>query len=218
MNRYDNLMGNALMGPGYAGYGGYGAAVFGQDGGGVMPLPQGGAAMVPPGLGNPGFAGPWDGGCWGNTALVNPTFQQRRLFSGILGAQCGPLLQQQYLPFEDVGCIRDCEEVDIRAFPQVWGKLVRFIIPRSQASSFVVTGAFVGITNLFAANGIVPAEAMEPEAEGVLMSTFSFFPNQPVILRVKNISGADAICTPTAIAMTVSGGYPQLYGTPLGGT
>lgn len=206
MNRYNNLMGNALIGPGYAG-GGYGAAVFGQDPGGapLMPAPA------------QGFAGPWDGGCWGDPAQVDPMFRQRHLFSGVLGAQCGPLLQQQYLPFEDVGCIKDCEEVDIRAFPQVWGKLVRFIIPRSQASSFVVTGAFVGITNLFAANGILPAEAMEPEAQGVLMSTFSFFPNQPVILRVRNISGAEAFCNPGAIAMTVSGGYPQLYGTPLGG-
>jgi hypothetical protein len=204
MNRFDNLIGNASA-MGYPGYG-QGVAVFGAAG-------DPGGAMVGPG--GPGYYG-LGAGCWGDPAAIDPTFQQRRLFSGVLGQQCGPLLQQQYLPFEDVGCIADGEEVDIRAFPQTWGKLVRFIIPRSQASSFLVTGAFVGITPLFAGQGVIPGEAMEQDAEGVLMSTFSFFPNQPVILRVRNISGSNQNCNPTAIAMTVSGGYPQLYGTPLG--
>lgn len=187
--RYDNLIGQAL---------GQGVAVFGADG---M------VAASPNGM--------MGGNCWGDPAQIDPSFQQRRMFSGVLGAQCGPLLQQQYLPFEDVGCIGNCEEVIIRAFPQNWGKLVRFIIPRSQASSFVVTDARVGITPLFAGNGIIPAEAMEPEAEGVIMSTVTYFPNQPVSITLRNISGGVAYCNPTAIVMAVSGGFPQLFGTPL---
>jgi hypothetical protein len=202
--------------------GGWGAQpVFGQTPADTAAAAAAGAgAALAAGAGGMGFGVPnamLGASCWGDPAMVDPTFRQRHLFSGVLGAQCGPLLQQAPLPFEDVGCIANGEEVDIRAFPQNWGKLVRIVIPRSQASSFVVTGIFIGIQPIFVGQGIVPGEMFEQGAENVLMSTYSYFPNQPVIIRVRNVSGANAFCNPGAIVMCVSGGYPQLYGTPLGG-
>lgn len=247
MNKYENLVGNALAGYGPY-WGGPGAAVFGQEAvhpavaaaaaqqaamappAAVAPVapamihpaaaahPLGPLGMVPAGFHPGGFPGyPLDGNCWGPPAVIDPRFHQRNLFSAVLGTQCGPLLQQQPLPFEDVGCIKDCEEVDIRAFPQLVGKLVRIILPDPQADSFLVTGIFIGIQPIFAGQGVFPGGAFKPDSENVLMSTYSFFQNQPVTIRVRNVSGAPAFCNPGAIVMAVTGGTPQLYGTPLGG-
>ena len=55
-----------------------------------------------------------------------------------------------------------------------------------------------------------------PDSENVVFNSVTLFPNQPFILRVKNVSGAQARCNPGAVVMAVSGGLPQLYGTPLG--
>jgi len=56
-----------------------------------------------------------------------------------------------------------------------------------------------------------------PDSENVLFNSVTLFPNQPFVLRVRNESGSPAKLKPGSVVMCVSGGMPQLYGTPLGG-
>jgi len=212
MQRYENLIGQAIAPYGY----GWGAGpVFGADASGAPgPLAPGAGGM---GI-NPGYVPHAMSAdtCWGDPAVVDPTFQQRRLFSAIFGAQCGPLLQQLPMPFENVGCIEDGEEVDIRAFPQYWSKLVRLFLPPSQAAGFVVTGIFAGITPVMVSTGELPGEMFLPDSENVLFNSVTLFPNQPFVLRVRNESGAPSKLKPGAVVMCISGGMGQIYGPPLG--
>lgn len=108
------------------------------------------------------------------------------------------------IAFEDVGPIQPREEVNIRSFPQVWGKVERIVIPREQGVDFVVTDIRIGITSLVCSAGETPAvvfgEQIGDESDRiVLMSEIEFLPNQPISVTVKNISSKPAFCTPGAL-------------------
>jgi hypothetical protein len=220
--RFQDMMGQAI-----APYGFRPVSVFGQangvmpsngGGGGQMTLEQAyaaGLAAAQQGAAY-GAAGcvPYMNDCYGQPAYINPCLEPKGLVGGIFGPQCGPALKRTFLQF-GCKCAKDCESVTLTAFPQYYGNVKKFVVSSAEAASFVVEQICIGAQNLFAGpcgSGSIPAAMLSELAVDLGVSTWTFFPNQPVTVTFKNISGAEAKICLGAVVDIIDGAQLQLQG------